>query len=58
MIATAEHILVVEDEAPMRKFLRTALETRGFRVVERTDGAGNEAKQPDLRMLWDSSEGG
>jgi two-component system KDP operon response regulator KdpE len=29
-----DHILVVEDEAPMRKFLRTALETRGFRVVE------------------------
>ena len=29
-----EHILVVEDEAPMRRFLRTALEARGFRVVE------------------------
>jgi two-component system KDP operon response regulator KdpE len=29
-----ESILVVEDERPMRKFLRTALETRGFQVVE------------------------
>jgi two-component system KDP operon response regulator KdpE len=30
----SEQILVVEDEAPMRRFLRTALESRGFRVVE------------------------
>jgi putative acetyltransferase len=29
-------------------------ERRGFRVVERTDGAGNEAKRPDLRMQWSS----
>ena len=29
-----DSILVVEDERPMRKFLRTALETRGFQVVE------------------------
>ncbi len=25
---------------------------RGFVVVERTDGAGNEEKAPDLRMAW------
>ena len=29
-------------------------ERRGFRVVERTDGSSNEAKRPDLRMLWDA----
>ena len=29
---------------------------RGFRVVERTDGSGNEAKKPDLRMRWDNAE--
>ncbi len=34
MTAESESILVVEDERPMRKFLRTALETRGFQVVE------------------------
>ena len=28
-------------------------ERHGFRVVARTDGAGNEAKQPDVRMRWD-----
>lgn len=28
-------------------------ERRGFRTVERTDGSGNEAKMPDLRMMWD-----
>lgn len=25
---------------------------RGFRIVERTDGSGNEARQPDVRMQW------
>ena len=31
-------------------------EGRGFRVVERTDGAGNEEKQPDARMEWKRAE--
>lgn len=31
-------------------------ERRGFRVVERTDGSGNEARKPDLRMRWDIAE--
>ena len=26
----------------------------GFRIVQRTDGAANEAKQPDVRMRWDA----
>ena len=29
-------------------------EARGFRLVERTDGAGNEAKRPDVRMRYDA----
>jgi ribosomal protein S18 acetylase RimI-like enzyme len=29
---------------------------RGFRVVERTDGASNEAKQPDARMEWKATD--
>ena len=29
-------------------------ERRGFRVAERTDGAANEARMPDVRMTWQS----
>jgi putative acetyltransferase len=28
-------------------------ERRGFRIVERTDGARNEAKRADVRMVWE-----
>ena len=38
-----------EANAPAIRFY----ERRGFRVVERTDGATNEAKRPDVRMQWD-----
>ena len=31
---------------------RRLYERRGLVVVERTDGAGNEEKAPDLRMAW------
>jgi GNAT superfamily N-acetyltransferase len=31
---------------------RRFYEARGFAVVERTDGAGNEEKEPDARYLW------
>ena len=34
MTQPADTVLVVEDEVPMRRFLRSALTTRGFRVVE------------------------
>ena len=27
-------------------------ERREFRIVERTDGASNEARRPDVRMTW------
>ncbi len=48
-------ILVVEDEAPMRKFLRTFLSSEGYRLAEA--GNGQEAlslasqKPPDLVIL-------
>ena len=48
-------ILVVEDEAPMRKFLRTFLSSEGYRLIEA--GTGEEAlslasqKPPDLVIL-------
>ena len=32
-------LLVVEDEAPMRRFLRTSLANHGYRIVEATTGA-------------------
>jgi ribosomal protein S18 acetylase RimI-like enzyme len=31
---------------------RKLYERFGFVVVERTDGSGNEERQPDLRMQW------
>ena len=34
MTQPTDTVLVVEDEVPMRRFLRSALTTRGFRVVE------------------------
>jgi two-component system KDP operon response regulator KdpE len=34
MTEVADVILVVEDELPMRRFLRSALATHGFRVIE------------------------
>ena len=34
MSEPADTVLVVEDEVPMRRFLRSALTTHGFRVVE------------------------
>jgi GNAT superfamily N-acetyltransferase len=34
--------------APARRFY----EARGFALIEQTDGAGNEEKEPDARYLW------
>ena len=34
--------------APARRFY----ESRGFVLVEETDGAGNEEKEPDARYVW------
>ena len=31
---------------------RRFYESRGFALVEETDGAGNEEKEPDARYLW------
>ena len=60
MTDAAEHsqtplVLVVDDEAPIRRFLRAGLEMNGFRVVEaETAQAANELavmRQPDLVVL-------
>jgi two-component system KDP operon response regulator KdpE len=48
-------VLIVDDEPPIRRFLRSSLAAQGYRVVEAEDGAGAlrqlaEAK-PDLIVL-------
>lgn len=48
-------VLVIEDELPIRRVLRTALTSQGFRVVEATSGADGLAqaamRAPDLVLL-------
>ena len=48
-------LLVVEDEAPMRRFLRTSLANHGYRVVEATTGAEAlafaKSHNPELVLL-------
>lgn len=52
---TARRILVVDDEAQIRRFLRIALEAHGFAVVEAATGTEGVAKcateAPDLVIL-------
>ena len=53
--ATRPVVLVIEDEAPIRKFLRTGLESQGFQLVESTTGADGLAqaatRAPDVVLL-------
>jgi two-component system KDP operon response regulator KdpE len=53
--ATRPIVLVIEDEAPIRKFLRTGLESQGFQLVESTTGADGLAqaatRAPDVVLL-------
>jgi two-component system, OmpR family, KDP operon response regulator KdpE len=55
MSATPVKILVVDDEVPIRKLLRTGLGTQGYQVVEAASGreaqARFEAESPDLVIL-------
>jgi len=38
MTASAQHILIVDDEPAIRRFLRTSLNAQGFQVIEAQDG--------------------
>src|SRR6266446_4702280 len=48
-------VLVVDDEPPIRRFLRTSLVASGYRIVEAEDAAGAmrllAAEKPDLVIL-------
>jgi len=48
-------IVVVEDESPIRRFLRAALTSHGYQLIEAVDGQAGlalvAARQPDLVLL-------
>ncbi|CAO3455587.1 DNA-binding response regulator KdpE [Azospirillum argentinense] len=48
-------VLVVDDEPPIRRFLRTTLSAQGYDITEAEDGAGAleavRRRQPDLLVL-------
>ena len=54
-MANAYTVLVVDDEPPIRRFLRTSLGASGYRIVEAEDAAGAQrllaAEKPDLVIL-------
>src|SRR5437667_6912413 len=54
-MAKAFTVLVVDDEPPIRRFLRTSLGASGYRILEAEDGAGAlramAAEKPDLVIL-------
>src|SRR5215813_12512959 len=55
MSEPAPAILVIEDEAPIRKFLRVTLDSQGYRVIEATTGKEGlihaASHQPELVIL-------
>lgn len=54
-MADAPLVLVIEDEAPVRHFLRTALEAHGYRMIETDTGreglAQAAGRRPDVILL-------
>jgi len=54
-MAKALTVLVVDDEPPIRRFLRTSLAASGYRIVEAEDAAGGlrslTTEKPDLVIL-------
>ena len=54
-MANAYTVLVVDDEPPIRRFLRTSLAASGYRIVEAEDAASAmrlfSAEKPDLIVL-------
>ena len=54
-MAKPTSVLVVDDEPPIRRFLRTSLVASGYRIIEAEDAAGAKrlftAENPDLVIL-------
>ena len=54
-MAKAQTVLVVDDEPPIRRFLRTSLGASGYRIVEAADAGGAmralAVEKPDLVIL-------
>lgn len=54
-MAKLDTVLVVDDEPPIRRLLRTSLAAAGYRIVEAEDAAGAmrllAAEKPDLMIL-------
>jgi two-component system, OmpR family, KDP operon response regulator KdpE len=54
-MAKADTVLVVDDEPPIRRFLRTSLTASGYRIIEAEDAASAmrrlSAEKPDLVIL-------
>jgi two-component system KDP operon response regulator KdpE len=54
-MAKLDTVLVVDDEPPIRRLLRTSLAASGYRIVEAEDAAGAmrvlAAEKPDLMIL-------
>src|SRR5260370_7271648 len=54
-MANAYTVVVVDDEPPIRRFLRTSLGASGYRIVEAEDAAGAArllaGEKPDLVIL-------
>jgi two-component system KDP operon response regulator KdpE len=55
MASNERTILIVEDELPIRRFLRSSLQENGFRVIEAADGRSAlesaVARKPDMVLL-------
>lgn len=55
MSAGEHHVLIIEDEQPIRRFLRASLNQAGYRVTEATSGAEGlrlaTGQPPDLIIL-------
>jgi two-component system KDP operon response regulator KdpE len=55
MTADEKTVLIVEDETPILRFLRSSLQENGFRVIEAVDGRGAlelaVSRKPDMVLL-------
>jgi two-component system, OmpR family, KDP operon response regulator KdpE len=51
-MAKTDTILVVDDEPPIRRFLRTSLSASGYKVLEAEDAAGGMRLLAAEKPTW------